>query len=189
MRLKLLTPLILALMLSASGFAQSTTYTFGSRLGSGNCSPILTQDGATIPGNYYVCFQDSEFDTQPGWSIYLPSDHQNYYLILEGCTPSYGPKIQVGTSTTYSQHDTIACAGWTGTVDETFTRVHYKRCGRYKCTIVTADISQGGSGELDVLAADGGAPFPNCSPHCCGKKLGDPNICDPDRKLWEGVGL
>lgn len=39
------------------------------------------------------------------------------------------------------------------------------------------------------LMDDGGAPFPNCSPQCCGKKLGDPNICDPTRKAFQSYGM
>ena len=166
--MKLLAPLILALMLSASGFAQNYNFT------GGGCS------------DYAVPRRVCDVTATPGLSLHFDAQ------------PATAPGLFIGTITLTAgiSHISYAWSGYTdgltytGSLDNggslsVTTKSEYT-LGRYRHQrwVVTT-----GTLTLPVAIADGGAPFPNCSPHCCGKKLGDPNICDPDRKLWEGVGL
>ena len=134
--MKALPSLLLLLALCSLAFSQNPT-TFVN--GPGNyphCLPVTSEDGRTVGGGDYACFQPTEYQTGTGFSLYLPD------VTLESCSIAYGPFVATsGTGSnsgdTVSQTSAVSCAvgnGWNGRVTENFVKV-WSTCrsggGRY----------------------------------------------------------
>jgi hypothetical protein len=141
-----LVTLLFALSIASAVSAQtaSTTFTFAPH--SGACAVALTQDGAAIGSGWYICFQGSAFTNAYGFSVYLPSDEASYYLILEGCGMVQGSLVFKSTTGLWNQQDSVACAGWSGTVHESFYTTTVINQHTHKPQIVYHSV--GGSGRL-----------------------------------------